>query len=77
MQFLILRIVLAEVGECLMQAWYREGCAAHGLQRYEDAAQAFFEAYRLDPTNQDLAQRFKQSVHLGQQQHQAANASNT
>lgn len=53
-----------------VQAWFREGSAAKELELYEDAAQAFFEAYRLDSTNPQLAQAFQEAITLGQKQHQ-------
>ena len=53
----------------MVQAWFREGCAARKLELYEDAAQAFFEAYRLDSSNPELAQAFQASIKLGQDQH--------
>ncbi len=52
-----------------MQAWFREGSAAKELELYEDAAQAFFEAYRLDSSNPELAQAFQESIKLGQDQY--------
>lgn len=52
-----------------LQAWYREGCAARTLEQWENAAQAFFEAYRLDPGNADLAAAFQQAVACGQAAH--------
>lgn len=55
---------------CVQQAWFREGCAAKELELYEDAAQAFFEAYRLDSSNPQLAQAFQEAIRLGQKQYQ-------
>lgn len=54
---------------CVLQAWFREGSAAKELELYEDAAQAFFEAYRLDSSNPELAQAFQESIKLGQDQY--------
>lgn len=61
---------------CLLgeQAWYREGCAARELGRWNDAAQAFFCGYRTDPTNQELAGAFQAAVECGKQAHAAAQA---
>lgn len=42
--------VLTTSGLCpLEQAWFREGQAAEGLQLWEDAAAAYFEAHLLQP----------------------------
>ncbi len=49
------------------QAWYREGAAREALLQWEGAAQAFFESYRLEPTNDDLAAAFQRAVSRGQQ----------
>lgn len=38
------------------QAWYREGAAQEALQQWEPAAQAYFEAFRLEPDAQDFSQ---------------------
>ena len=56
--------------DCFSQAWFREGSAAKELELYEDAAQAFFEAYRLDSSNPQLAQAFQEAIRLGQKQYQ-------
>lgn len=61
---------------CLLQAWFREGSAAKELELYEDAAQAFFEAYRLDSSNPELAQAFQESIKLGQDQYKRKQQSN-
>jgi hypothetical protein len=39
-----------------LQAWYREGAAHEALQRWEPAAQAYFEAFRLNPDTPDFTQ---------------------
>jgi len=49
-----------------LQAWYREGSAARSLEDWEAAAQAFFEAYRLDPSNETLAAAFQDAIRHGQ-----------
>jgi hypothetical protein len=41
--------------DCL-QAWCREGAAQEALQQWEPAAQAYFEAFRLNPDAPDFAQ---------------------
>ena len=56
------------------QAWYREGEAARLLELYEDAAQAFYEAYALDPTNSMVAKDFQDAVARGREQHAARQA---
>ncbi len=40
------------------KAFYREGCAAQALRLWEDAAQAYFEAFRLEPNEAAYAQAF-------------------
>ena len=57
-----------------VQAWYREGEAARLLEQYEDAAQAFYEAYTLDPTNSMVAKDFQDAVARGREQHAARQA---
>jgi hypothetical protein len=57
-----------------MQAWYREGEAAKLLELYEDAAQAFYEAYALDPTNSMVAKDFQDAVAKGREQYAARQA---
>ncbi|KAK9828865.1 hypothetical protein WJX72_002461 [[Myrmecia] bisecta] len=56
------------------KAWYREGCAAQALERWEDAAQAYFEGYRQEPTNQEIAAAFQNAVAEGQKRHQQQKA---
>ena len=60
----------------VLQAWFREGSAAKELELYEDAAQAFFEAYRLDSSNPELAQAFQESIKLGQDQYRKQQSGN-
>ena len=57
-----------------MQAWFREGSAAKELELFEDAAQAFFEAFRLDSGNAELARAFQESIRLGQDQYRQQQA---
>ena len=68
--------VLAKLtaGSCPLQAWFREGTAAKELALFEDAAQAFFEAYRLESGNAELAQAFQESIRLGQDQYRKQQA---
>ena len=44
------------------KAFYREGCAAEALERWNDAAQAYFESYRLEPNTAAFAQAFNKVV---------------
>lgn len=67
----------SQQGACGLQAWFREGSAAKELELFEDAAQAFFEAYRLDSSNAELAQAFQESIRLGQDQHRKQQAKQT
>lgn len=53
-----------------LQAWYREGCAAAKMHRWEDAANAFFSGYQAEPSNKLLAQAFQDAVQQGREQHQ-------
>lgn len=55
-----------------LQAWYREGLAAQALELWEDAAQAFYEAFQLDPDQPQFAQRFHQAIKSGREAHAAA-----
>jgi len=57
-----------------VQAWYREGEAAKLLEQYEDAAQAFYEAYTLEPTNSMVARDFQDAVARGREQYAARKA---
>lgn len=52
-----------------IKGWYREGVASTALLQWEDAAQALFEAYRLDSTNEVIAAAFQRAVASGQQAH--------
>ncbi len=52
------------------KAWYREGCAAKALGRWEDAAAAFFEGFRVAPDNADLAAAFQDAVAQGRVAHE-------
>ena len=52
------------------KAWYREGAAARALGRWEDAAAAFFEGFRVAPDNADLAAAFQDAVAQGRAAHE-------
>eukprot|EP00798_Chlamydomonas_sp_ICE-L_P000626 gene626-2058_t len=56
------------------KAWYREGAAYAGLQKWEDAACAHFEACNLEPKNEDLTAAFKAVIAEGQKAHKATQA---
>uniref|UniRef100_A0A061R487 Ankyrin repeat family protein n=1 Tax=Tetraselmis sp. GSL018 TaxID=582737 RepID=A0A061R487_9CHLO len=56
------------------KAWYREGKAAQALERWEDAACAFFEGHCVDPENRDLEICFKYAVQEGKKAHKAASS---
>lgn len=44
---------------------YREGSALRLLQRYEEAANAFYEGVKLDPNNTELVNAFREAVEAG------------
>lgn len=46
----------AAAGHVIAQAWFREGYAAEALDQWEPAAQAYFEAFRLDADNPAFSQ---------------------
>ena len=54
-----------------MQAWYREGRAAEGLQRFEDAASAYYSAAQLQPDNEEFMQLTKEAILEARKQYQA------
>ncbi|PSC73598.1 ankyrin repeat protein [Micractinium conductrix] len=45
-----------------VKAWYREGRAAEGLCRWEDAATAFYQAAQLQPDNEEFIQLTKHAI---------------
>ena len=53
------------------QAWFREGEAAKALKKWEEAAQAYYEAYTLNPKDDRLAQEFQHAIKEGRKQHEA------
>lgn len=48
-----------------IKAWGREGSAAQALQRWEDAAHAFYVASQLDTSNDDWLHKCKHAVEQG------------
>ena len=55
----------------MLQAWFREATAAEALQLWEPAAQAYYEAYRLEPKNSQFANAFQRAIEAGRREHQA------
>ena len=55
----------------LPQAWYREGLALEGLGRWEAAANAYFEACRLEPKSKVIAAAFRRAVASAREAHLA------
>ncbi|EYU22671.1 hypothetical protein ABFS82_02G101700 [Erythranthe guttata] len=51
------------------KAYYREGAALRLLERYEDAANAFYEGVTLNPDNMELVTAFKEAVDAGRKFH--------
>ena len=51
-----------------LQAWYREGRAAAGLQRWEDAASAFYQAAALQPENEEFLRLTKEAIQEGRKE---------
>lgn len=56
------------------QAWYREGRAAEGLKRWEDAATAFYQAAQLQPDNEEFIRLTKEAIVQGRKEYQANQA---
>ncbi|KAI5071472.1 hypothetical protein GOP47_0013723 [Adiantum capillus-veneris] len=50
---------------------YREGSALRLLQRYEEAANAFYEGVKLDPNNKELVNAFREAVEAGKRFYEA------
>lgn len=44
---------------------YREGSALRLLQKYEEAANVFYEGVKLDPNNKELVDAFREAVEAG------------
>ncbi|XP_057960363.1 uncharacterized protein LOC131152629 [Malania oleifera] len=66
---------LADAKECraLRPDWskgcYREGAALRLLQRFEEAANSFYEGVKLDPENKELVNAFREAVEAGRKFH--------
>ncbi|KAL4437321.1 hypothetical protein ABPG75_004460 [Micractinium tetrahymenae] len=57
-----------------VKAWYREGRAAEGLKRWEDAATAFYQAAQLQPDNEEFIRLTKEAIVEGRKEYQAQQA---
>ncbi|XP_068650270.1 uncharacterized protein [Aristolochia californica] len=51
------------------KACYREGAAHRLLQRFDEAANAFYEGVKLDPENKELVDAFREAVEAGRKFH--------
>lgn len=51
------------------KACYREGAALRLLQKFEEAANAFYEGVQLDPENKELVSSFRETVEAGRKFH--------
>ncbi|XP_057763640.1 uncharacterized protein LOC130984956 [Salvia miltiorrhiza] len=51
------------------KACYREGAALRLLQKFEDAANAFYEGVTLNPENMELVTAFREAVEAGRKFH--------
>lgn len=51
------------------KACYREGAALRLLQKYDEAANAFYEGVQLDPENKELVNAFREAVEAGRKFH--------
>lgn len=51
------------------KACYREGAALRLLQRFEEAANAFYEGVMLEPENMELVTAFREAVEAGRKYH--------
>ncbi|OWM82049.1 hypothetical protein CDL15_Pgr001623 [Punica granatum] len=51
------------------KACYREGAALSLLQRFDEAANAFYEGVKLDPENKELVNAFREAVEAGRKFH--------
>ncbi|XP_022744478.1 ankyrin-1-like isoform X2 [Durio zibethinus] len=51
------------------KACYREGAALRLLQKYDQAANAFYEGVKLDPENKELVNAFREAVEAGRKFH--------
>ncbi|XP_078435400.1 ankyrin repeat family protein [Wolffia australiana] len=55
------------------KACYREGTALRLLQRFDEAANAFYEGVLLDPENMELVSAFREAVEEGRKFHGTTN----
>lgn len=51
------------------KACYREGAALRLLQKFDEAASAFYEGVKLDPENMELVTAFREAVDAGKKFH--------
>ncbi|XP_012569598.1 uncharacterized protein [Cicer arietinum] len=51
------------------KACYREGAALRILQKFDEAANAFYEGVTLDPENKELVDAFREAVEAGRKFH--------
>ncbi|CAN4108578.1 unnamed protein product [Withania somnifera] len=51
------------------KACYREGAALRLLQRFEEAANAFYEGVQIDPESKELVTAFREAVEAGRKFH--------
>ncbi|PIN26606.1 26S proteasome regulatory complex, subunit PSMD10 [Handroanthus impetiginosus] len=51
------------------KAYYREGAALRLLQKFEEAANAFYEGVTLNPENMELVAAFREAVEAGRKFH--------
>ncbi|XP_021773189.1 ankyrin-1-like [Chenopodium quinoa] len=56
------------------KAAYREGAALRLLERFEDAANAFYEGVQLDPENRELVTAFREAIEAGRKFHESNQA---
>ncbi|KAB2621420.1 ankyrin-1 [Pyrus ussuriensis x Pyrus communis] len=53
------------------KAWYREGAALRLLEKFDEAANSFYEGVRRDPENKALVDAFREAVEAGRKFHGA------
>lgn len=51
------------------KACYREGAALRLLQKFDEAANSFYEGVKLDPENKELVNAFREAVEAGRKFH--------
>ncbi|KAJ8759420.1 hypothetical protein K2173_006942 [Erythroxylum novogranatense] len=54
------------------KACYREGAALRLMQKFEEAANSFYEGVKLDPENKELVNAFREAVEAGRNFHGTA-----